>query len=229
MIIGRNLYGGAHTVFPQPDFDGAKKYALQRLESDLSPTLSYHSVYHTRDDVLPAAERLALLEGIGQTDLLLLKTAVLFHDIGFTHQVDSHELISAEMASEVLPMFHYQPSQIRKISQMILVTRLFTPPHSLLEAIMVDADLDVLGRSDFFERNQALRTELSRLGKSISDEQWYAQQLNFMRIHSYRTISAQSLRNARKRYNTFMLKNLLKTSYPVLYEERFNGCYKKHW
>ena len=47
-----------------PDFEAAARYALERLDRDLSPKFVYHSSWHTRSDVLPAAERLAKLEGL---------------------------------------------------------------------------------------------------------------------------------------------------------------------
>src|SRR5690242_17751567 len=56
---------------PQPDFARAHAYALARLERELSPALCYHSVAHTRDDVVVAAERLAALEGVDGEALLL--------------------------------------------------------------------------------------------------------------------------------------------------------------
>ena len=196
----------------RPDYDHAKAYALARLESQLPSFLSYHSLYHTRDDVLPAAERLALFEGIGTGDLLLLQTAVLYHDIGFTIQVDNHESLSAQIAAEILPSFGYLPDEIQKIQGMILVTKLFTPPQTLLEAIMVDADLDVLGREDFFKRNLDLRTEITRLGRNQTDGQWYSQQLRFMKTHRYRTISAQAMRNPLKTHHMKTLAGLLMAS-----------------
>lgn len=48
----------------QPDFDTAKEFALQLLETRLSPQLIYHSVEHTRDGVVPTAQKLAEMEGI---------------------------------------------------------------------------------------------------------------------------------------------------------------------
>ena len=75
----------------QPDFDSARAYALRRLEHELSPALCYHSVVHTRDDVVVAAERLAALEGVDDAALLLLRTAAYFHDLGFLEQRDQHE------------------------------------------------------------------------------------------------------------------------------------------
>lgn len=210
------------------DFEQASEYALTCLENQLSPNLKYHSLYHTRDDVLPAAERLATLEGISREDKVLLRTAVLFHDVGFTVQIENHEIISAQTALRVLPHFGYQPQDIQQIRSMILVTKLFTPPQTLLEAIIVDADLDVLGREDYLERNQALRDEIARLGKPMTDEQWYTQQLKFMHAHQYRTISAQSLRNLRKKYNTSILTQLRNMSIARA-EGPLNGKGRQLW
>ncbi len=195
----------------KPNLALARQYALSRLAEQLPSFLTYHSLYHTRDDITPAAERLSLYEGISETDFLLLQTAALYHDIGFTIQVENHETISAQIAAEVLPEFGYSPSAIRRICDMILVTKLFTLPKNQLEAILVDADLDVLGRKDFLKRSNDLKKEMRALGKSITDQQWYEQQINFLNIHHYRTISAQALRNARKIENRELLYRLLRS------------------
>ena len=33
---------------PEPDFEGARQYALERLARELAPMLRYHSLAHTR-------------------------------------------------------------------------------------------------------------------------------------------------------------------------------------
>ena len=38
----------------QPDFDAARDYALARLAREVSRELHYHSLAHTRDEVVPA-------------------------------------------------------------------------------------------------------------------------------------------------------------------------------
>jgi hypothetical protein len=53
-----------------PDVEGAKQYALTRLEQELPATLSYQSVQHTRDGVVPAVERFAAWEGVDDNALL---------------------------------------------------------------------------------------------------------------------------------------------------------------
>ena len=62
------------------DFEGVKKYTLNRLSHELSDQLHYHSVYHTLD-VLDAVTRLADMENVNGHDQVLLKTGALFHDL----------------------------------------------------------------------------------------------------------------------------------------------------
>ena len=191
------------------DFASARQYALGRLQNELSPALTYHSLRHTRDEVYPAAERLSGMEGVFGEALLLLRTAALYHDVGFTRQRKDHELVSIQVAYEVLPAWGYQPEQLAVIRGMIMATRLIEPPQTLLEEIIVDADLDVLGRADFLPRNRDLRQESEAYGLAFSDEYWYSQQLGFLNWHRYRTASARRLREAQKQENIVLMQALL--------------------
>ena len=65
------------------DLSAAKDLILAKLERDLPPKRTYHSKAHTWDVYLTAID-IAAKEGVGGEDLVLLKTAALFHDIGFT-------------------------------------------------------------------------------------------------------------------------------------------------
>ena len=65
-----------------PDYEGAKAYAVTRLEQDLSPLLYYHSLWHTRDEVASRSEWLAEQEGLSSEARVLVGTAAYFHDIG---------------------------------------------------------------------------------------------------------------------------------------------------
>jgi uncharacterized protein len=180
------------------DFEGAREYALTRLERDLSPRLFYHSVAHTRDDVVPASRRLATLEGVDGEALILLTTAAFYHDLGFIEQYTENEVIGVRIAAEVLPRFGYLPDQVDVVSDIIMATRLPQAPRTLAEKIMADADLDVLGRDDFWLRNAALRDELKAFGTETTDEEWYTSQLEMLRTHRYFTASARLLRGPGK-------------------------------
>lgn len=180
------------------DFEGARDYALGRLERELSPLLTYHCIEHTRDDVAGAAKRLAALEGITGEALLLLLTAVYYHDLGFVIQRADHEATSIGMARQILPRFGYTPQQIEIITNLIQATRLPQTPHNLLEQIMADADLDVLGREDFWRHNRDLRAEMEAFGGPVDDEVWCQGQIVFLSQHRYFTESARRLRQPHK-------------------------------
>ena len=61
----------------EPDFKQAWDYVLRRLSQELPANLYYHGIHHTRDDVVPAAIRLANLADLSEKDMLILKTAAL--------------------------------------------------------------------------------------------------------------------------------------------------------
>jgi uncharacterized protein len=193
----------------QPDFEAARRHALERLERELSPAYVYHSLAHTRDEVVPAAEHLAILEGVSGEGLLLLRTAAYYHDIGLLRQRANHEAAGVRLAAAALPRFGYTPAQIQAIGGMIMATRLPQRPRTGLEALLADADLDVLGRADFLRRNQALRAETAAFGAPIGDAQWYGEQLRFTQAHRYWTAAARALRDDQKRANCAALQRLL--------------------
>ncbi|MCB9457956.1 MAG: hypothetical protein H6671_18400, partial [Anaerolineaceae bacterium] len=71
-----------------------------------------------------------------------------------------------------------------------------------LEEIMVDADLDVLGREDYVTSNRALRKEMEVVnGISHTDREWYIFQQEFLSKHAYFTNAAHSLRDEGKARN----------------------------
>ncbi|MBN2391338.1 MAG: phosphohydrolase [Anaerolineae bacterium] len=195
----------------EPDWDGVKAYALARLARDLPPELRYHSIRHTCDDVLPAVERLAALAGVNGDDELLLRTAVLYHDMGYMEQYANNEPIGARIAWETLPDFGYSPDQIAAIEHMIMATQMPQAPQNFLEELMCDADLDSLGREDYLETSHDLHAELVACGASIPLREWYQRQLVFLSNHTYFTEVARKLRDAGKQENIRRLKTLLQT------------------
>lgn len=196
----------------KPDYEGAKKYALERLRGELSPELSYHSLEHTLKGVVPALERLAALEGVQGEKLELLRTAAYFHDIGYVENCDHHEKIGAQIVERVLPRYGFTSDQIETIQMMILATELPQSPKNLLEMILVDADLDVLGRDDFLTTSIQLRAERAAQGIPSSEVEWFCSQLKFLQSHHYWTQAAKRLRDAKKRENIALLKKLIHES-----------------
>jgi uncharacterized protein len=193
----------------QPDFEQAKAYIVGRLTHELAPDLYYHGPHHTLEEVVPAAERLAAMEGIKEGDWLLLHTAALYHDCGFLEQYVHNEPIAVRIAEEALPGFGYSKRQLRTIRGIILATEVPQRPHTHLEEIMCDADLDSLGRPDFFYLSHGLRLELAAYGQPTTLREWHEDQLRFLEVHTYFTESACALREPGKRRNIAELRELL--------------------
>jgi uncharacterized protein len=195
-----------------PDFDAAKAYALKRLALELPPQFPYHSLLHTRDEVVPAAMRIAALEGVRGREALLLITAAYYHDLGFTIACDQHEVLSVGIAREQLPGFGYRETDLDTISEIIMATQLPQVPRTRLEMILADADLSVLGSDTFLERNAALREELAFQRGPICDKEWHQHQAAFLNDHRYFTGAARSLYDAKKRENLERVRALLANS-----------------
>lgn len=190
-------------------FEKTKKFIFSKLKKELAKHLSYHSVNHIKD-VYSAAENLAKHEGVTGEDLTLLLTAVLFHDSGFLMQQKGHERISCEIARLYLPDFGYTHDQIERICGMIMATCIPQTPHNLLEEIICDADLDYLGRDDFFTIGNNLYAELQVYGMINSEEEWNSMQVGFLKKHHYFTETAIRLRKSKKDQHLKEVKAMLK-------------------
>jgi len=197
----------------QPDFAAARRFAIYQLKNHLAPAITYHSPVHTLEEVLPAVDRMILAEGIANaTDQVLLRTAALFHDLGYTSAHQDHEIVSAQIAARELPGFGYDQIHVASVQAMIMATRLPQTPHGLLQEILADADLDVLGSTVFFERNVDLRQEFDFIQQPVNDVVWYTNQIKFLREHRYFTRSTRELRNPGKQKNLQELIRLLEAA-----------------
>ena len=192
-------------------FEKVKKFILGKLKKELTKNLTYHSLGHIKD-VYGAAENLAGFEKVDGEDLTLLLTAVLFHDSGFLESQKDHERISCELAREHLPSFEYSPQQIERICAMIMATQIPQTPNNKLEMIICDADLDYLGRDDFFTIGDKLYSELCMYGILDNENDWNKLQVRFLEKHHYFTKSAKKLRKAKKAENLALVKSKIKNN-----------------
>ncbi|MBD3639037.1 MAG: hypothetical protein HUJ25_16905 [Crocinitomicaceae bacterium] len=188
----------------------AERHIMKILENQLSPKLLYHSINHTID-VTKAVERLAIMEGITDEDLFLLKSAATYHDAGFIEKYENNEEVGMRLAREILPKYGYTQDQIDIIDGLIKSTEIPQSPRTHLQEVMCDADLDYLGRDDFHEIADLLRRELREHGKLHSDRKWDEIQISFLEQHTYFTESAINLRRDKKLKHIEELKHKLET------------------
>ena len=189
-------------------FTDIQEIILDKLERELPDFLFYHNVKHTVD-VVTEVELIGWAEGCSDEEILLLKTAGLFHDVGHTVAYDNHEYHGTVIAREMLPRYNYSPEQIDRICSIIMSTKLPPKPTTLLEEIICDSDLDYLGRSDFIPVSNTLFEELRAQNKMGSLNDWNKLQVKFISGHQYFTKTARSLREVNKQLQIEMIQTLI--------------------
>ncbi len=188
---------------------GAKEFIINKLAKELNPDFTYHRIEHTLD-VYESAVRIAEMENIKGKDLIMLKTAALFHDSGMLRQYIDHEEASYEIMKEILPIFDYSPEDIEEIGKMVMATKLPQNARTFLGKILCDADLDYLGRDDFIMISHQLRNEWNILDiNKMNLKQWYDLQVIFLENHKYYTDTSIALRQEKKIENLNEIKKLL--------------------
>lgn len=189
-------------------FTDIQEIILDKLEKELPDYLYYHNVKHTVD-VVTEVELIGWGESCTDEEILLLKTAGLFHDAGHTIAYDNHEFYGTQLAKEMLPKFNYTPEQIEQICSIIMSTKLPPKPTNLLENIICDSDLDYLGRSDFIPVSNTLYEELKAQNKMGSLNDWNKIQVKFISGHQYFTGTARSLREVNKQLQIERIQSLI--------------------
>lgn len=180
------------------DPQAARAFILEELRKGLPVGRSYHSFEHTLD-VYASAITIAEAEGVSGEDMDLLKTAALYHDSGFLHEPENHEQGGCRMAREHLPRFGYSEGQVERVCDMIMATKIPQNPKDKLGEILCDADLDYLGRVDFFSIGDLLFEEMKAHGTMGSRREWNLLQERFISKHVYFTETNRKLRGPVKK------------------------------
>ena len=190
-------------------FARAGKFILNKLGKELPKHLSYHSVEHIKD-VYDAAEKIGKQENISPYEMKLLLTAAWYHDSGFLKGAKDHEEESCRIARLYLPDYNYTSDEIEQICRMIMATKIPQSPANHLSEILADADLDYLGRDDFFIIGNKLFTELSIFGFLNTEDEWTRLQVRFLESHHYFTKTAVKLRKQSKAAHLQLVKSKIK-------------------
>jgi hypothetical protein len=189
----------------EKDFEIVQKDVLAMLDG-LSPHLTYHSKAHTID-VIKQSHRIAIAENItDKKQLLLLKFAALFHDSGFLRTYANHEIKGCEIFIETTAGLNFSKEDKEIVNGLIMATKLPQQPHTHLQQVICDSDLDYLGRDDFYTIGENLRKEFLHYNIVASNEDWEKLQLNFLGHHKYHTQSNRDVREPVKhKYLTKLL------------------------
>jgi uncharacterized protein len=182
------------------DWNLLYNHVLRALKEKLPAHLTYHHPDHTFY-VMNMAELIAREEKASEKDILLLKTAALYHDIGFIKGAGQHEVESERIAAAELPAFGYTPEEIQIIVGLIGATSIPQNPKTKLEKILADADLEYLGTDNFEKVGDTLLQELRHDNPKLTREKWDAMQIEFLQKHHYHTNYCLQNRKQKKDLN----------------------------
>ncbi|GEM_PF-574142 len=162
------------------------------FKKHLSDELTYHNLAHTLD-VISSLEKNSSFYTLTKESKELLRIAALMHDSGFIYSFENHENESMKIATELM-QDEFSQDEISAVCKLIQVTKKDEIPSTLEEKLMLDSDLDYLGRTDFDDISDRLFSEWVNLKIIESDKQLFDQiQIDFMEKHTY--YSAWSRKN----------------------------------
>ena len=98
---------------------------------------------------------------------------------------------------------------IEKICELILATKVPHNPKNKLSEIICDADLDYLGRDDYYPISQNVYTEFKNFGIVKNEAEWVKLQIKFLESHRYFTNTAINSRQSKKEEHLKKLKSNL--------------------
>ena len=185
-----------------------RKKALEILHSDLPKDLTYHGLAHTLD-VLNACNQYIRRENIKAYDAKLLRIGALLHDIGFIISNIDHEKRGVEIANKLMNEFGFSKKDFNVVKGLIMATKIPQSPKNHLERIICDADLDYLGRSDFYRISNELYKELKVYTEINDMDTWNKAQIKFLKAHKYHTAFALNNRQPHKEKRIAELNKLL--------------------
>ena len=187
------------------DIYGLEEYGFSFLTKKLAKNLYYHGPHHT-EDVLNTVEKIAIIEKVSPEEFVLLRAAALFHDFGYIDKYLDNEEIGADYAREILPNYGFNSSQVTKVCELIMATRVPQNPNNHLEKIICDAELDYLGRDDFISISKNFYEELKEYNLVKSKNEWDLIQIKFLQSHNYCTEYSINMRSSLKKKNLEEIK-----------------------
>ncbi|WP_018476642.1 Pycsar system effector family protein [Pontibacter roseus] len=169
----------------------ASEYVFRLFKEQLSKKLVYHNYKHTFETA-NEARQLGEMHSLSPEELQDLELAAWFHDTGYVKVYDGHEEESVQYATAWLQEQGYPQDRIARIAECIQATKHGTQPTSLLQEIIVDADMSNIGKASFFSTAELLRVEWEIFkDQFFTDQEWAQFQMDFLLSTSFHTDQAQ--------------------------------------
>lgn len=150
----------------------AENYIFNLFKDKLSSEYIYHNYNHTLR-VVNDVKKILVAEGIEGDEEEALLLAAWFHDAGYVEGTEGHEARSAALAAEFLTQHGYPESKIKRVVQLIEVTRMDAEPADKAGEVLRDADCAHFADSNYCKLSELLREEWRLTqGKVFTDVEW---------------------------------------------------------
>lgn len=166
------------------NYQDLKTQVFEKLRNELPPVYQYHSFEHTQNMISVIPQYIEEYD-LSDSEIEALHLAILFHDLGFTVDWKEHELRGSKMAEKAMTDKGYSAESIKLVQSLIMATKIPQTPHSDLEKLICDIDLDYLGRDDYFQRSELLFEEWLALGLIENRKDWEEKELKFLENHHF--------------------------------------------
>lgn len=163
--------------------------------------LLYHTIGHTRK-VVDRANEIAAHYELSERDITVLNIAAWFHDTGhlFT-EPSAHEEKSIALMREWVANKGDHTELADEIEQVILATKLSTPPVGLVQEIIKDADTYHFGQPEFKKLDKLMKKEMGLRNLDIMVRDWQKNALKLLESHEFYTSYCKDLLEAEKQKN----------------------------
>ncbi|QGY44043.1 HD domain-containing protein [Maribellus comscasis] len=186
----------------------AGTFIKQFLEENLPEKFTFHNLEHTKY-VVEKAEYIGKNVGLSEEEILLVKIAAWFHDIGYAIDIKNHERVGAEKAEDFLRSKGVGQTRIEMVKNCILSTQIEAQPETLMEKVICDADLSHLTEEDYFDRIEKMRQEWKNHSyKKVSKRKFYEKSAEFFQKYSYHTDFAKKELAPKKQKNLERIEKL---------------------
>ncbi len=144
--------------------------------------------------VYDQSELLGRSANISDEAMLLLLAAATLLFSGLSETYENYENKSADIARRILPEFGFDEIETERVVCLILATKEPYLPQNNLEAILIDARMEFIGRIDYMTQVKLLYLEEKNMMRDFSKEKFMRKQRSLVKTFNYFTVAAQRLR-----------------------------------
>jgi adenylate cyclase len=195
-------------------YEDLESEILVKIENEIPKNIYFHDSQRAKELCIKV-ELFALSEQIPDEEILNLKTAALFHEVGFIHGYNDRFNFAMDKAREILPVFGYRPEQIEAICKLICSINIPPAPKNKFEEILNDANLDYLAKQDFKEQSLNFYKELVEYNLVTDMIEWYKYQIELLTKYDFFTQSANKMAEVKRKDQIKEVVAILKNDFNV--------------